>query len=424
MTARSDIFRAGATPEFVELCATLYGDAIDPDEVWDTVAKAGPDQADLNASASRRNTFERGSNALGLTAGLMATGSALRDSRLADPKAGKTANRIHALATHKRVPHLPEKWGSGKVGAGLATAALGTQVLNTVGDVAIGSSYNNRAKGPKGRLARTGGQAGIKSARMPDLNEIAAGANAINTSIAGKLAATGRHRPPKVPRGAKAEVATAPVGTASGAHRPEASRTEKTTRATSAAVRHAVGSKQGRRAAGVGVGGTLVAQQALKTPSGSEVDYYKSDTTEIEWAGTFSKFEDDKQLAFGWASVSKVGGQPVIDKQGDYIDTDDLESAAYEYVLNSRVGGTNHARDANDRPVKVADIVESMVFTDDKVAKMGLPEDFHRGWWVGMKIHDQDEWESVKKGGRTGFSIHGRGVRRDQSVDELMGYHR
>jgi hypothetical protein len=124
--------------------------------------------------------------------------------------------------------------------------------------------------------------------------------------------------------------------------------------------------------------------------------------------------------------VSKFNGQPVVDKQGDYIDTADLEDAAYEYMLKSRVGGAMHTRDPFDRPVKVADIVESMVFTDDKVAKMGLPQDFNRGWWIGMKIHDENEWSLVRKGeaggGRGGFSIHGKGMRKSQDVDELMGY--
>src|SRR5690348_17037239 len=41
--------RSGPTPEFVELCKTLYGDAIDPTIVWTDVIKLSPDQADLAA---------------------------------------------------------------------------------------------------------------------------------------------------------------------------------------------------------------------------------------------------------------------------------------------------------------------------------------------------------------------------------------
>ena len=65
-------------------------------------------------------------------------------------------------------------------------------------------------------------------------------------------------------------------------------------------------------------------------------------------------------------------------------DMDDIEDAAYHYVHTSRVGGDMHRRSAGDDPVnkgedkphKVSDMVESMVFTDEKIAKMGLPEDF------------------------------------------------
>ena len=159
-------------------------------------------------------------------------------------------------------------------------------------------------------------------------------------------------------------------------------------------------------------------------------DVEDDDTVDVEFSGTFSKLDDDKRLAFGWASVAKVNGQPVVDKQGDYVDMSDIEDAAYHYVHACRVGGDMHRRSAGDDPVnkgedkphKVSDMVESMVFTDEKVSKLGLPEDFPRGWWVGYKIHDEPTWQMVKKGERTGFSIHGKGIRKTTSLDELMGY--
>lgn len=126
--------------------------------------------------------------------------------------------------------------------------------------------------------------------------------------------------------------------------------------------------------------------------------------------GTFSKFDEDKRLAFGWASVIKKDGMDVVDRQGDWIHPEDLEDAAYRYVLSSRIGGDMHKR-AGDNPHHVSDLVESIVFTDEKIAKLGLPDDFPRGWWVGFKVHDEETWQQVKKGGRTGFSIHGRGKR-------------
>lgn len=151
-------------------------------------------------------------------------------------------------------------------------------------------------------------------------------------------------------------------------------------------------------------------------------EYYgKADTSEVTWEGTFAKVDVDKQLAFGWASVTKMDGIDVIDRQGDFVHTDDMEDAAYEYVLKCRVGGDMHKRNG-EAAHKVSDLVESFMVTDEKVAKMGLPEDTPRGWWVGFKIHDADAWEQVKKGERTGFSIHGRGRRAETDIDTVMSY--
>jgi hypothetical protein len=146
----------------------------------------------------------------------------------------------------------------------------------------------------------------------------------------------------------------------------------------------------------------------------------KHDGGEIVWNGEFSKFDDDKRLAFGWASVVSLDGQPVLDKQGDLIDPDEIEKAAYQYMLVSRKGGEMHKRrtgpDGQDEPVHVADIVESFVVTPEKIEKMGLPEDMPQGWWVGYKVHDDEAWRKVKNGEYKGFSIHGRGRRTPTEV--------
>lgn len=128
-----------------------------------------------------------------------------------------------------------------------------------------------------------------------------------------------------------------------------------------------------------------------------------------------SKFIEDKQQVFGWFSIAKIDGKPVIDLQSDVIDIDEIEKAAYQYVLSSRVGGDMHSRvqkfDAG--PVHTADLIESMVFTPEKIAAMGLPEDFPQGWWGGMQVNDHQQWLDVKNKKRLGFSVHGSGQRRE-----------
>ena len=137
-----------------------------------------------------------------------------------------------------------------------------------------------------------------------------------------------------------------------------------------------------------------------------------SDGFGVTWAGEFSKTDDDKRQVFGWASVVEVDGQPVVDRQGDWITPDEIEKAAYEYVVKSRVGGHQHKR-TDSGAFHASDMIESIVFTPEKISKMGLPEDFPVGWWVGYKVHDEETWEKVKKGDITGFSIHGKGKRRE-----------
>lgn len=135
-----------------------------------------------------------------------------------------------------------------------------------------------------------------------------------------------------------------------------------------------------------------------------------NDSFGVTWSGEFSKTDSEKRQVFGWASVVEIDGAPVVDRQGDWITPDEIEKAAYQYVMNSRKGGHQHRRDG-DAPFHASDMIESIVFTPEKIAKMGLPDSFPVGWWVGYKVQDENTWDLVRKGDITGFSIHGKGRR-------------
>ena len=137
----------------------------------------------------------------------------------------------------------------------------------------------------------------------------------------------------------------------------------------------------------------------------------KSESEGFDIYCEISKMDTDKRQVFGWASISKKDGQTVLDLQGDSIDTDELERAAYKYILDSRKGGHEHQKNDDNTPVHVADIIESFVVTPEKKATMGLPDDMPEGWWVGMKVHDDKVWELAKSGELAGFSVHGSGRR-------------
>lgn len=121
------------------------------------------------------------------------------------------------------------------------------------------------------------------------------------------------------------------------------------------------------------------------------------------------KTDDDKRLVFGWASVSiKVDGEQLEDRQKDIIDPEDLEEAAYEYVLNFRDTGEEHIKSMR----KKGKLVESCVFTAEKQKAMGIPEGtLPIAWWIGFKIEDDDAWARVKNGTYKMFSIEGKANR-------------
>lgn len=126
----------------------------------------------------------------------------------------------------------------------------------------------------------------------------------------------------------------------------------------------------------------------------------------------FSKIDTDERTVFGWASVSEIDGKVVLDRQGDMVDIVDLSKSVYDYVIDSRHGGHQHRRTEEDGlPLKVSDMIESMVFTKEKIERMGLPEATPLGWWVGYRVADDQVWEEVKDGRLTGFSVHGKGKR-------------
>ncbi len=119
------------------------------------------------------------------------------------------------------------------------------------------------------------------------------------------------------------------------------------------------------------------------------------------------KSNDEKMLAFGWASVAvRADGEQIEDWDGDIIDPETLEEAAYNYVRLYRDGGEMHERGG------VAELVESVVFTLEKQRAMGIPEGtLPVGWWIGFKVLDADVWEKVKNGTYSMFSIEGEATR-------------
>lgn len=122
-----------------------------------------------------------------------------------------------------------------------------------------------------------------------------------------------------------------------------------------------------------------------------------------------AKADEDQRLVFGWALVAeRTDGETIIDHQGDIVDPDELEKGAYEYVLKFRDAGEEHIGTLR----KKAKMVESCVFTPEKMKALGIPEGtVPVGWWIGFHVDDDDTWEKIKNGTYQMFSIEGKAVR-------------
>ena len=156
-----------------------------------------------------------------------------------------------------------------------------------------------------------------------------------------------------------------------------------------------------------------------------------------------SKLDEEQRLVFGFAQVAIGKGEtsPFEDHQGDVVDPEELAKAAYDFVLESREGNLMHVGK------QIAVLVESMVFTDEKLEKFAagteakLPDDIRtalaalgdvdaqvfkvltsaikRGWWIGEKIavdavdpvSGEDLFQAVKRGDYPMFSVEGTGMR-------------
>lgn len=120
--------------------------------------------------------------------------------------------------------------------------------------------------------------------------------------------------------------------------------------------------------------------------------------------------EVEQQLVFGWANVTlQEDGTTPFDWQGDIIETEVLEAAAYNYVLQHGLVNQQH-----EWGTECGWLVESMMFTKDKMQALGIPEGIiPEGWFVGFYIPDPVVYQKVRSGEYNMFSIEGTAMRVD-----------
>ena len=114
------------------------------------------------------------------------------------------------------------------------------------------------------------------------------------------------------------------------------------------------------------------------------------------------KADMEKQLVYG-----VILEPDSLDSQNDFMTAEDIEKTAHEYMAQSRVIGGQHEKPVSAVPVESYIAPQDMEFD----GQYG-PQTVKKGSWVlGVKILDPEEWEKVKSGHYTGFSVGGLGER-------------
>ena len=113
-----------------------------------------------------------------------------------------------------------------------------------------------------------------------------------------------------------------------------------------------------------------------------------------------AKVDTDQRLIYGVVLVPDVE-----DLQGDICSKEDIQEAAHDYLVNSRLIKAQH------RAPTDADVVECYIAPVDIPLGKGIVP---AGSWVMVtKVNSNAMWTAIKKGDITGYSIGGRGTREE-----------
>ena len=112
------------------------------------------------------------------------------------------------------------------------------------------------------------------------------------------------------------------------------------------------------------------------------------------------KLDDDQRLIYGVVLVPDVE-----DLQGDICSKEDIQEAAHEYLVKSRMIKAQHKAPTD------AEVVECYIAPIDIPIGKGIAP--AGSWILVTKVNSSAMWTAVKKGEITGYSIGGRGTREE-----------
>ena len=150
-------------------------------------------------------------------------------------------------------------------------------------------------------------------------------------------------------------------------------------------------------------------RESVYLDDGTSISYNESLYIEepIELQVDINKTNDYERLVSGWANIAKnADGSLPHDWDDDVITSEVLEKAAINFMLDYRNSGEMHEGDSKGT------VVESIVFTKQKMEAIGIPEGtVPEGWFITVKVHDDEVFKKVKSGEYKMFSIQGKAKR-------------
>lgn len=113
------------------------------------------------------------------------------------------------------------------------------------------------------------------------------------------------------------------------------------------------------------------------------------------------KVDEEQRIIYGWASVTKINDEYLVDLQDDVIPTETLVKAVNKFMEELRVGKTMHTGE------QTGTILHSFPVTKEISQALGIQTD-KEGWIVGYKVYNDELWKQVKSGKYAAFSIGGK----------------
>lgn len=140
----------------------------------------------------------------------------------------------------------------------------------------------------------------------------------------------------------------------------------------------------------------------------AEVDEDWKATATEKTIARVTKVDAELGIVFGWAIVSKIGGEEYWDTQGDHVPEDSMLRASADYMRKSRIAGNMHRYlgYTAESVEPVGEVLFAFPLTTDIAKSMAIQCNV-AGLMIGMQVSRPDILEKFKSGEYTGFSIGG-----------------